>query len=75
MKKPNPQVQAFVTIVGGRKEAATKLDVTVAMIGHLITGERKVSPQMAIAIESASNGAIRRSALRPDLWQSETAAA
>jgi DNA-binding transcriptional regulator YdaS (Cro superfamily) len=74
MKKPNPQVQAFVTIVGGRKEAAIKLGVTVAMVGHLMTGARKVSPQMAIAIDQASNGAIRRSALRPDLWQSEQAA-
>jgi DNA-binding transcriptional regulator YdaS (Cro superfamily) len=75
MKKPNPHVQAFVTIVGGRKEAAVKLGMTVAMVGHLSTGERQVSPKVAIAIEQASNGAIKRSALRPDLWQPESEAA
>lgn len=68
MNKPNPQVQAFVTIVGGRKEAAAKLGVTVAMVGHLVNGVRDVSPQMALKVEQASNGVITRAALLPELF-------
>ena len=68
MKKSNPHVQAFVTIVGGRKVAAQRLGISLAMVGHLCTGERAVSPQVAKKIEEVSGGVITRAALLPELF-------
>jgi len=32
-------------------------------------GHRRASPELAIAIERESGGAVKRSDLRPDLWE------
>jgi DNA-binding transcriptional regulator YdaS (Cro superfamily) len=74
MKKPNPLFAAYVHSVGGRRIAACRLGVTVAMVGHLITGERKVSPRVAMAIDADSRGHFSKSAFCPDLWPVEQAA-
>lgn len=34
----------------------------------VITGKRQAGPKLAMRIEEATNGAIRRWELRPDLW-------
>ena len=68
MKKPNHHIQTFIDLVGGRKVAAKRLGVSLAMVGHLCTGERSVSPQVAKRIEEVSGGAITRAALLPDLF-------
>lgn len=59
---------AYVTSVGGRAEAAKRLGLSTAMVGHLVTGARKVSPAVAIAVDRDSNGHFNRAAFRPDLW-------
>lgn len=68
MNKPNPVFRAYVDSVHGRSKAASRLGITVAMVGHLITGKRKVSPRIAMAIEADSNGHFNKASFRPDLW-------
>jgi len=68
MKTPNSHIQRFVATVGGRKVAAKRLGISLAMVGHLCTGERAVSPQVAKRIEEVSGGAITRAALLPELF-------
>lgn len=66
--KPNPYVQAFVTIVGGQATAAGLLGVSQGLISHLVIGRNGVSPEIAMQIDRLSNGVITRAMLRPDLW-------
>lgn len=60
--------KAYVTVAGGRSDAARRLGISVAMVGHLLTGARRFSPRLSIAVEHDSDGKHPRSAFRPDLW-------
>jgi DNA-binding transcriptional regulator YdaS (Cro superfamily) len=68
MKKPNPLFSAYVESVEGRRQAAQRLGITAAMVGHLITGERTVSPRIALAVHADSGGHFDKARFRPDLW-------
>lgn len=75
MKPINPTFQLYVEHVGGRAIAASRLGITPGMVGHIIKGRRGVSPTVARAIESDTDGLISRAKLRPDLWGDEPVAA
>ena len=47
---------------------AKRIGVTQGLIGHYETGLKRPSANAAVAIEKATNGAIQRSQLRPDLF-------
>jgi DNA-binding XRE family transcriptional regulator len=47
---------------------AKALGVSGATVSRLETGKQACTPEMAIAIEGLTKYAIRRQALRPDLW-------
>ena len=68
MKKPNPLFRAYVESVQGRQKAAERLAISEAMVGHLMTGERKVSPRIALAVHADSGGHFDKARFRPDLW-------
>ena len=73
MKKPNLQFKRFVSdyMGGDRSKAANQLGVSLALVGHLMTGIRQVSVPMAQRIELHTHGEITRYDLRPDVYGAE----
>jgi DNA-binding transcriptional regulator YdaS (Cro superfamily) len=53
-----------------RAEFARTVDCDKSHITHILNPERDVrpSPKLALAIESATGGAVSRHVLRPDIW-------
>ena len=61
--------QAILKVPGRRQEdLAAAMGVAQQTVSRLLRGEISVSPEQAIAIHRATNGAVPGSALRPDLW-------
>lgn len=58
----------FVDEVGGRAEAAKRLDITVGMVGHVVNGVRSLSVERAKLVEAQTEGRISRADLRPDIF-------
>lgn len=54
-----------------RAELAKAIGCGEAMIGHIERGERKLTPEKAIACESVLG--VDRALLRPDIFKRETA--
>lgn len=75
MNKPVAYFRAYVKSVGGRAEAAKRLDISVGMVGHIETKRRGISAELAMAVETDSNHAFTRAQLRPDLWGDSAMAA
>ena len=50
-------------------ECSKELDITVVYYSDLERGVFKPSPQLAMQIETWSQGNIPKSELRPDIWQ------
>ena len=69
MAKKNDLFCSYVSIAGGRAAAAAKLGKSESLIGHLMTGVRKVTPQVAMAIHADTGGQIDKARFRPDLWK------
>lgn len=65
----------YVTYVGSRKEAAARLGISEAMVGHILTGIRGVSVRVAQRIDAETNGTIAKHDLRPDVWSEPAKAA
>jgi len=60
-------IQRAVEILGSQKKLADAAGMTPASISiALKTG--RVGPQLAMSIDVATNGAVSRSSLRPDMW-------
>jgi DNA-binding transcriptional regulator YdaS (Cro superfamily) len=47
---------------------ARKAGCSKAFISHIIADRRKPSPEVARAIERASDGKVPKHELRPDIW-------
>jgi len=56
-----------IEVVGSEKALGEACRVTQAAIS-MAKFRGNVSAKLAIAIESATNGAVHRSRMRPDLW-------
>lgn len=55
---------------GGKKLLAIQLGITASYLSRLISGDRSITAERAIQIEDASNGAVSRVELRPDIrWE------
>jgi DNA-binding transcriptional regulator YdaS (Cro superfamily) len=55
-------------VIGAKSEMAQFLGITPTWMSLLISGRRKASPELAIAIEKATNGLVTRQVLRPDIF-------
>ena len=55
-------------VVGAKGEMAQFLGITPTWMSLLISGRRRASPALAIAIEKATNGLVKRQVLRPDIF-------
>ena len=53
---------------GAKSEMAEHLRITPTWLSLLIRGERKASPELSLRIENATQGLIKRSELRPDIF-------
>jgi len=53
-------------------EFANILGMTQANLSRLETGYHKPTPEVAIKIENLSEGAVHRSMLRPDIFESRS---
>lgn len=63
-----PAFKTYVDGVGGRVEASKRLDLTVGMVDHILSGRRGLSVRIAKRIEADSGGFIRRETLLPDVY-------
>ncbi len=55
---------------GGRKRLAIKLGVSASYLSRLASGDRSITAERAIQIEDATNGAVSRVDVRPDIkWE------
>lgn len=54
--------------VGGQAEMARRIDVPVAMVWQWSKGLRPIPSKHCIPIERATNGAVTRYDLRPDVF-------
>ena len=56
---------------GGKKVLALRLGVTASYLSRLVSGDRTITAERALQIESATDGIVSRYALRPDIqWGS-----
>jgi DNA-binding transcriptional regulator YdaS (Cro superfamily) len=53
---------------GAKAEMAQYLGISPTWLGQLISGVRKASPKLSIAIERATQGLVTRQEMRPDLY-------
>ena len=53
---------------GAKVEMAEYLGISATYISLLIHGKRRTSKSLAISIENATQGLVRRQDLRPDLF-------
>ena len=56
------------------RDLAARVEVHPSLVSQWVTGRVRVTAEKAIAIETATNGAVTRSELRPDLWPRDSAA-
>ena len=56
---------------GGKKLFAIRLGVTASYLSRLISGDRSITAERAIQIEDATEGAVSRAELRPDIQWSK----
>ena len=62
-------IEYFKTDIRGSKaEMAEFLGITPTWISLLISGRRKASPVLALALEKATGGLVTRQELRPDIF-------
>lgn len=53
---------------GAKAEMAEHLRITPTWLSLLISGRRRASPVLALAIEAATQGMVTRQELRPDIF-------
>lgn len=56
-------------------ELASALKVSPGLVSHWVTGRTKITPERARDIEIATNGAVRRHELRPDVFDAPATSA
>ncbi|MGF3025579.1 transcriptional regulator [Methylobacterium aquaticum] len=62
-----PLIQAAITLLGSEAKLGAACGVSQTTIWKAKRAKR-VSAELAIRIENATNGAVARHRLRPDLW-------
>lgn len=64
-------LKSYISIRHGKaKVLAYEIGVSPSFLSQMAAGDRSVSPEYAVAIEQATNGAVTRKDLRPnDFWK------
>lgn len=53
---------------GAKVKMARALGITKNWVSQLLTGEKRPSPALAVAISKYTKGVVSKKQLRPDLW-------
>lgn len=62
-------LEQFLEASGQRPAAfAAKIGVAASTVTRWLKGQRAVSAEMAVLVENATKGKVKRHQLRPDLW-------
>lgn len=61
-------IKAACDLLGGPSRLARAAGVTPQFVSQWLKDERPVPPRRALLIEKATNGAVDRYALRPDIF-------
>ena len=65
-------LQKAIEIVGSQAKLAEKIGVNQQLVSYWRNGSvNGVPPRFALAIEKATDGAVKRADLRPDIWDDE----
>lgn len=76
MTKFRSHILRAIALHGSQVKLAKEAGCSQQYISWLLKdGKRQVSAEMAIAFENATNGAVKRSDLRPDVFKSPEATA
>lgn len=63
------QLKDFVKMKRGeQRRLANALGISPTWMNLVVSGKRDCSPELALAIEQATNGQVTRAELRPDLF-------
>jgi DNA-binding transcriptional regulator YdaS (Cro superfamily) len=66
-------LQDLIDEAGSQSELAVNLGITQQNVSRLMTRGKRVSPELAVKIELMTGGKIKRSDLRPDLFNERAA--
>lgn len=64
----NSHIERAIRACGRQQDLAERAGCAQQTISKYLNGEIRVSAEHAVAIERATQGAVTRSELRPDLW-------
>lgn len=64
----NPLIQKACTLAGGQSALARQLSISQGLVWQWLNGKQAVTAERCVAIESATEGAITRHDLRPDVF-------
>lgn len=65
---PDPIIQKAISLAGSQQRLSELSGLSQQFISKLLLRQRGISAEASIAIETATDGAVDRSELRPDLW-------
>ncbi|MFB0692988.1 transcriptional regulator [Agrobacterium pusense] len=63
-----PHIRRAIEVVGSQEKLAEKAGCSQQQISWLLTRAKKISAEHAVCFEQATDGAVTRSDLRPDLF-------
>lgn len=66
-------LKALIKQAGSQSELAASLGISQQNVSRLMTRGKRVSAELAVKIEEATKGEIKRSDLRPDLFNERAA--
>ena len=61
-------IKSVVELLGGQVKAAKKIGVTQQAVCKWINEKMPISANSAVRIEKATNGAVTRAEIRPDIF-------
>ena len=68
MQNENPHIAKAVRCCGSQERLAAAIGTSQSRVSRLLLRQTKVTAEDAVAIEKATDGAVSRWCLRPDLW-------
>jgi DNA-binding transcriptional regulator YdaS (Cro superfamily) len=73
MSDLHPLIQTAIKLAGSQQKLARKCEVSQQQISYLLKS-RTISAEMALKIDSATDGQVSRHVLRPDIFGEEARA-
>lgn len=64
----NAHIERAIALAGSQPKLARSSGLSQQHISKLVRGQRSPTAEVAVALERATNGAIGRWEIRPDLW-------